>query len=192
MRRWYLGALCAALMVFCTCGSLFEQFASDSEDVNEVSHVTPGLPTALDATSEDHTGHDGALSSVSDLTSTTTQRKRGLRSSPDFKQARARGRKILEAFDDGDSPFQRVSDLRDWGWSPADLSQEVVRDILGQYVGVLKAKGISVESPTLHGVQWTHDRETVHDGVKYLVWCRERSRAYEETNHDRQPAAPTP
>lgn len=173
MRRGHVGAVCAlALMFVFACGVVRETYLGKVEDVVEAHHE---VKDPWDITAAPNKG-DWTQCDISKVAEAPRRplaiQKRGLRPSPEFRKAFKTGKRILNMMENPTQErqtFTNPSDLQAWGWTLAEMSEDVIKSTLGNYAVALKAKGISIDSPTLSGVKWTHSRETVHDGVKYPV-----------------------
>lgn len=170
MRRRYIGAVAVvAFMFIFACALVGSTFAKVENVVDRRDGVYDVSNSSLD--------DDIAQYPLSRTTRAAARgnflRKRGLRSSREFKKALKTGRRILKELDSPKKstkpPFDKTSDLQDWGWQSIEMSEEAIRSTLSNYAVVLKAKGISINSPTLVGVKWTHTHETEHEGLKYPV-----------------------
>lgn len=172
MRRQHYGLVTfATLMILLACGSLFKVYALTLHDAHTATlYNEPKAGVAF----KDFDPYLALDQHPSSGHHAVPLRKRKVWSSPAFKKAVKTGQNILAALDGGGSQkprpnFEKVSDLRDWGWTSTDMDKEAIKHKLGNFVAVLEAKGFSIDAPTMRGVTLVHARKTEHGGVKYPV-----------------------
>lgn len=173
-RQHYHGFIAfATLMLLLACGSLFKIYTLPVRDARKEPHDAQTKAGVIFRSFD----LDLSLSQPSSngyRASTLLRRKRQVGSSKAFNRALSTGQKILASIDGAGSSkprpsFEKVSDLRDWGWTSTQMDKAAIKRKLGNFVQAFEAKGIGVGKESMRGFTLTHARETVQGGVRYPV-----------------------